>query len=134
VAAILHNGLGRYADAFAAARQVRADSHLHMSMWALPELIEAAVHTSNTKAAHPGGACRPLAATAHLAPGARARAQPGAGPGSAPGTTPRRSVGQVAGHGAGSQSKSAGWCLGRWSLGLRVCLPGAGQGLPYLSA
>jgi DNA-binding CsgD family transcriptional regulator len=47
-AAILHNGLGRYADAFAAAGRARADSHLYLSMWALPELIEAAVRTSNT--------------------------------------------------------------------------------------
>jgi DNA-binding CsgD family transcriptional regulator len=51
VAAILHNGLGRYADAFAVAGQARADSHLYMSLWALPELIEAAVRTSNTQVA-----------------------------------------------------------------------------------
>src|SRR6266536_1182399 len=51
VAAILHNGLGRYADAFAAAGQARAGSHLYVSMWALPELIEAAVRTSNTEVA-----------------------------------------------------------------------------------
>src|SRR6266566_1941998 len=51
VAAILHNGLGRYADAFAAAGRARADSHLYLSLWALPELIEAAVRTSNTEAA-----------------------------------------------------------------------------------
>jgi len=51
VAAIQHNGLGRYADAFAAAGQARADSHLYISMWALPELIEAAVRTSNTEVA-----------------------------------------------------------------------------------
>ncbi len=51
VAAILHNGLGRYADAFAAAGQARTGSHLYMSMWALPELIEAAVRTSNTEVA-----------------------------------------------------------------------------------
>ena len=50
-AAILHNGLGRYADAFAAAGRARADSHLYMSMWTLPELIEAAVRTSNTEVA-----------------------------------------------------------------------------------
>src|SRR5690348_7451761 len=49
--AILHHGLGRYADAFAAAGQARADSHLYMSMWALPEPIEAAVRTSNTEVA-----------------------------------------------------------------------------------
>ncbi|HEX9352615.1 MAG TPA: AAA family ATPase, partial [Streptosporangiaceae bacterium] len=51
VAAILHNGLGRYADAFVAAGQARAGSHLYVSMWALPELIEAAVRTSNTEVA-----------------------------------------------------------------------------------
>jgi DNA-binding CsgD family transcriptional regulator len=51
VAAILHNGLGRYADAFAAAGQARADNHLYLSLWALPELIEAAVRTSNTEVA-----------------------------------------------------------------------------------
>jgi DNA-binding CsgD family transcriptional regulator len=51
VAAILHNGLGRYADAFAAAGQARENSHLYVSMWALPELIEAAVRTSNTEVA-----------------------------------------------------------------------------------
>jgi DNA-binding CsgD family transcriptional regulator len=51
VAAILNNGLGRYADAFTAAGQARADHHLYMSVWALPELIEAAVRTSNTEVA-----------------------------------------------------------------------------------
>jgi DNA-binding CsgD family transcriptional regulator len=51
VAAILHNGLGRYADAFAAAGQAKADRHLYISMWALPELIEAAVRTGNTEVA-----------------------------------------------------------------------------------
>jgi DNA-binding CsgD family transcriptional regulator len=48
--AILHNGLGRYADAFVAARLART-GHLYISMWALPELIEAAVRTSNTEVA-----------------------------------------------------------------------------------
>jgi ATP/maltotriose-dependent transcriptional regulator MalT len=42
-AAILHNGLGRYADALAAARQASEDlTALPVAMWALPELIEAA--------------------------------------------------------------------------------------------
>jgi hypothetical protein len=50
-AAILHNGLGRYADAFAAARQAREHSHLYVSMWALPELIEAAARTGHAQAA-----------------------------------------------------------------------------------
>jgi DNA-binding CsgD family transcriptional regulator len=48
-AAILANGLGRYADALAAARQASEDtSTLYISMWALPELIEAAVRTGDT--------------------------------------------------------------------------------------
>jgi DNA-binding CsgD family transcriptional regulator len=50
VTAILHNGLGRYADAFAAAGEART-GHLYISMWALPELIEAAVRTSSTEVA-----------------------------------------------------------------------------------
>jgi DNA-binding CsgD family transcriptional regulator len=41
--AVLHNGLGRYADALAAARQASEDiTALPVSMWALPELVEAA--------------------------------------------------------------------------------------------
>jgi DNA-binding CsgD family transcriptional regulator len=51
VTAILNNGLGRYADALAAAGRARDDSHLYVSMWALPELVEAAARTSNTKVA-----------------------------------------------------------------------------------
>jgi DNA-binding CsgD family transcriptional regulator len=51
VAAILHNGLGRYADALAAAEQATQDAHLFVSDWALPELIEAAVRTGSTRAA-----------------------------------------------------------------------------------
>jgi len=49
--AIAHNGLGRYAEAFAAARQAREHSHLYVSIWALPELIEAAVRTGDTQVA-----------------------------------------------------------------------------------
>ncbi len=46
VAAILGNGLGRYAEAQAAARQAAEDtSTVFISMWALPELIEAAVRS-----------------------------------------------------------------------------------------
>ena len=42
-AAILHNGLGRYEDALTAACQASEDiTAPHVSMWALPELIEAA--------------------------------------------------------------------------------------------
>jgi DNA-binding CsgD family transcriptional regulator len=51
VAAILHNGLGRYADALAAAEQASQDVDLFASTWALPELIEAAVRTGSTLAA-----------------------------------------------------------------------------------
>jgi len=50
-AAILHNGLGRYADALAAAGKARDDSHLFVSMWAAPELIEAAVRTGHAEVA-----------------------------------------------------------------------------------
>ena len=50
-AAILHNGLGRYADALAAACKARDDSHLFVSMWAAPELVEAAVRTGHTEVA-----------------------------------------------------------------------------------
>ena len=50
LAAILYNGLGRYAAAQAAAEQARQDT-LYISMWALPELIEAAVRNGNTPAA-----------------------------------------------------------------------------------
>jgi DNA-binding CsgD family transcriptional regulator len=50
-AAILHNGLGRYADALAAAKQATQDAHLWVATWALPELIEAAVRTGSTHAA-----------------------------------------------------------------------------------
>jgi DNA-binding CsgD family transcriptional regulator len=46
VAAVLCNGLGRYTDALAEARQ--ASGNLHISMWARPELAEAAARTGNT--------------------------------------------------------------------------------------
>jgi DNA-binding CsgD family transcriptional regulator len=46
---ILYNGLGRYDEALAAARQASEDTPgLYVSMWALPELIEAASRTGNT--------------------------------------------------------------------------------------
>jgi len=58
--AILHNGLGRHADALAAARQASENSPgLYISMWALPELIEAAVRCEDTHLA--GGALERLA-------------------------------------------------------------------------
>jgi DNA-binding CsgD family transcriptional regulator len=50
VTAILHNGLGR-AAALAAAGQARDDRHLYVSMWALPELVEAAARTGSAEVA-----------------------------------------------------------------------------------
>ncbi len=50
--AILYNGLGRYEQARAAAQQAAEDTpELYVSMWALPELIEAAVRTGNARLA-----------------------------------------------------------------------------------
>jgi ATP/maltotriose-dependent transcriptional regulator MalT len=47
-AAILANGLGRYEAALAAARHAAQDtSALYISMWVLPELIEAAARSGN---------------------------------------------------------------------------------------
>jgi hypothetical protein len=47
-AAVLYNGLGRYADGLAAARQASEHRQLNvLSLWALPELVEAAVRTGN---------------------------------------------------------------------------------------
>src|SRR5262249_10650312 len=47
-AAILHNGAGRYEQALTAARQASQDTTaLPSSLWALPELIEAAAHAGH---------------------------------------------------------------------------------------
>jgi DNA-binding CsgD family transcriptional regulator len=46
-AAILCNGLGRYEEALAAARQASEHRHPYISVWVLPELIEAAVRSGN---------------------------------------------------------------------------------------
>ena len=63
VAATLYNSLGRYADALAAAQQASDHTReLYVSMWALPELIEAAVRTGNSQLA--AGALDRLAETA----------------------------------------------------------------------
>jgi DNA-binding CsgD family transcriptional regulator len=59
--AVLHNGRGRYADALAAAEQATQDPNLFVSMWPLPELIEAAVRTANIHTA--AGALERLAET-----------------------------------------------------------------------
>jgi DNA-binding CsgD family transcriptional regulator len=47
VAAVLYNGLGRYADALAAARLASEHKHIYASSWAWPELVEAAVRTGD---------------------------------------------------------------------------------------
>jgi len=60
-AATIYNGLGRYTDALAMARQASEDP-LYVAMWALPELIEAAVHSGNTQIA--GDALERLTETA----------------------------------------------------------------------
>ena len=47
-AAILHNGLGHYQEALTAARQASDDVYaLHIAMWALPELVEAAARSGD---------------------------------------------------------------------------------------
>jgi DNA-binding CsgD family transcriptional regulator len=51
VAAVLYNGLGRYEEALVAARQASALTHVYISVWALPELIEAAARTGNSRMA-----------------------------------------------------------------------------------
>ncbi|MEU4419958.1 AAA family ATPase [Actinoplanes sp. NPDC024001] len=50
-AAVLHNSLGQYAEAAAAARASSEVAELWVAIWALPELIEAAVRTGDRKAA-----------------------------------------------------------------------------------
>ena len=47
VAAILHNSLGRYEQALTAATRSSEDAAMYVSLWALPELIEAAVRSGN---------------------------------------------------------------------------------------
>jgi DNA-binding CsgD family transcriptional regulator len=51
VAATLDNGLGRYQEALAAARQAAGQGLVHLSMWALPELVEAAARTGDNQSA-----------------------------------------------------------------------------------
>ncbi len=51
-AAVLYNGLGRYDEAMAAAREAAADTVTRRpAMWALPELVEAAVRVGDTELA-----------------------------------------------------------------------------------
>ncbi|HTQ89578.1 MAG TPA: ATP-binding protein, partial [Streptosporangiaceae bacterium] len=48
-AAVLHNGSGQYTEALGPARQASDDTFaLHISMWALPELVEAAARSGDT--------------------------------------------------------------------------------------
>ncbi|XVQ09693.1 LuxR C-terminal-related transcriptional regulator [Spirillospora sp. CA-255316] len=51
IAAILHNGLGRYEKALADAQAAKQTPNMHVSMWALPKLIEAASRTGQTRTA-----------------------------------------------------------------------------------
>ena len=48
---VLYNGLGRYAEALAAARRVVGHTELVTSNWAMPELIEAAVRVGDLELA-----------------------------------------------------------------------------------
>jgi DNA-binding NarL/FixJ family response regulator len=64
VSAILFNGLGRYDRAFfSAQRAAEAKPHLHVTPWALTELVEAAVRTARRDVAA-GALERVMAATA----------------------------------------------------------------------
>ena len=58
-AAVLHNGLGRYADALTAAEKATRDATVFTSILVVPELIEAAARTGNTDVA--AGALQRLA-------------------------------------------------------------------------
>jgi DNA-binding NarL/FixJ family response regulator len=63
-ASVLYNGLGRYKDAAAAAQRVTSDAfEPYVSMWALPELVEAAAHGGDTEVAR--DALERLIATTH---------------------------------------------------------------------
>ena len=51
-AAVLYNGLARYEEAVAAARQATSNTfELWVSVWALPELVEAAARAGDTELA-----------------------------------------------------------------------------------
>ena len=50
--AVLYNGLGRYEEAFTAARQACEDEDLGLFGWCLIELIEAGVRSGERQAAH----------------------------------------------------------------------------------
>jgi DNA-binding CsgD family transcriptional regulator len=58
---ILHNGLGRYADALAAAQEATRDASVYVSILDVPELVEAAARAGNADVA--AGALQRLAET-----------------------------------------------------------------------
>jgi len=60
-AAVLNNGLGRYADAMAAAEEATQDAIIYVSILVVPELVEAAARAGNTDVA--AGALQRLAET-----------------------------------------------------------------------
>jgi DNA-binding CsgD family transcriptional regulator len=64
-AAILHNGLGRYDEAFAETSKAWEHSNVYSTLVTLPELIEAATRTGQTEVA--AGALAELAATTQAA-------------------------------------------------------------------
>jgi DNA-binding NarL/FixJ family response regulator len=65
VSAILFNGLGRYDRALASAHRAAVETpHLHVTPWALTELIEAAVRTARPDVAAGAALERVMAATA----------------------------------------------------------------------
>jgi DNA-binding CsgD family transcriptional regulator len=51
VTAVLNNGLSRYAEALVAARLASEQQHVWISVWVLPELIEAAARTGDVRLA-----------------------------------------------------------------------------------
>ncbi len=75
--AVLCNGLGRYQDALAAARQASEDTpELFLSAWALPELIEAATRSGKARPAADAAGSR-AAAQACGRPPVTPRPRPG---------------------------------------------------------
>ena len=63
--AVLYNGLGDYEQALSAARQASDDApDLFLSVWALPELVEAAIRSGHPRLA--AGACERLADSANV--------------------------------------------------------------------
>jgi DNA-binding CsgD family transcriptional regulator len=77
-AAVLHNGLGEYGEATAAARRAYDPGGLGFGVWILPELIEAAAHSGDRVAAEYGLAqltARSKTSTKEWARGVEAAAQ-----------------------------------------------------------